>query len=134
MSIQVYVCPVHGKHEVFIRRMDIPQMALCPGCGKPTHITISAPAIINVQETWNDTANRCRVNPYDQAKEQLKNHDREQQEYHDARPMKITDEQIQVVAKGIDETDRRPPLDEGARAARQIRDAKKRDKQKKKES
>ena len=128
MSIQVYDCPIHGKHEVFIRKVDIPQVACCPGCGKPTHITISAPAQINIEETWNDTANRCRVNPYDQAKEQLKNHDREQQERNDARPMKITEEQVQVVAKGIDETDRRPPVSEEARVTQQLKAAKKRDK------
>jgi hypothetical protein len=48
--------------------------------------------------------------------------------------MKITEGQIQTVAKGIDETDRRPPVTEKQRVTRQIRDAKKRDKQKKQDS
>ena len=131
MSLQVYVCPIHGKHEVFIRKVDVPKLAICPGCGTPIALTISAPAVINVHETWNDTANRCRVNPYDQAKEQLRKHDREQQERTDAKPMKITDKQIQVAAKAIDAQDRKPLVSEEARVDRQIRDMKKRDKQNK---
>jgi hypothetical protein len=100
MSIQVYECPVHGKHEVFLRRVDVPRMAICPGCGKPTHITISAPAIIGIKETWNDEANRCRVNPYEQAKAQLRNVDRENQEL-GRKPTKITEEMLQTAAKEI---------------------------------
>jgi hypothetical protein len=134
MSIQVYECRDHGRTEVFLRGLEVPQTHTCPGCGKPIPHVISAPALVGVQETWNDIANRCRVNPYDQAKEQLRNHDREQQERFDARPMKITDEQVQVAAKAIHEQDRKPPVSEGARAVRQIRAARKRDKQKKQES
>ena len=123
MSIQVYVCPVHGKHEVFLRKMDVPKMAICPGCGKPTHFVISAPARINIEGTWNDKANHCRVNPYDQAKAQLNNLDREGQEHNDARPMKITEEMLQVTAREIDKGNKKPddPMAAPKRAARLAR-------------
>ena len=108
MSIQVYECKKHGQVEVLIRSLDIPPTRVCSKCGLPMPNVISAPAIVDVRRTWNDKANDYRHDPYTQAKAQLRNLDRENQERQGARPMKITEEMIQVTAKGIDEGNRKP--------------------------
>ena len=73
MSIQVYECRDHGRTEVFLRGLDVPQTHTCPGCGKPIPHVISAPALVDVQHDWNDKASDQQRNPYDQAKAQLNN-------------------------------------------------------------
>jgi len=109
MSIQVYECQDDGRTEVFLRGLDIPQTHPCPECGEPIPHVISAPALVDIRQTWNDKANYCRVSPYEQAKAQLNNLDREDQEHNDARPMKITEEAIQATARQIDDQKRTPP-------------------------
>ena len=131
MSIQVYECRDHGRTEVFLRGFDVPQTHTCPGCGKPIPHVVSAPALIDIQRTWNDKANHCRVNPYDQAKAQLTNLDRENQEHNDDRPMKITEEMLQVTAREIDKGNKKPddPMAAPKRAARIARKNRKQNQQ-----
>ena len=131
MSIQEYECPDHGKTEVFLRGLQVPQTHTCPGCGKPIPHAVSALALVHIQQTWNDQANHCRVTPYDQAKAQLNNLDRENQERQDARPMKITEQMLQVTAREIDKGNRKPddPMAAPKRAARLARKNRKQNKQ-----
>jgi hypothetical protein len=106
MSIQEYECRDHGRTEVFLRGLDVPQMHSCPGCGKPIPHVVSAPALIEIQKTWNDKANYCRVNPYEQAKQQFKNLSDENQEHFDHKPLKITEAGLQAAAAQIDRDNR----------------------------
>jgi hypothetical protein len=106
MSIQVYECRDHGRTEVFLRGLDVPPTHSCPGCGKPIPHVISAPALVDIQKTWNDKANYCRVNPYEQAKQQFKNLSNENQEHFDHKPLKITEAGLQEAAKQIDAKNR----------------------------
>jgi hypothetical protein len=106
MSIQEYECRDHGRTEVFLRGFDVPQMHSCPGCGKPIPHVVSAPALIDIQKTWNDKANYCRVNPYEQAKQQFKNLSDENQEHFDHKPLKITEAGLQAAAAQIDRDNR----------------------------
>ena len=108
MSIQEYECQEHGRTEVFLRGFDIPPTHACPQCGKPVPHAISAPARFNIERTWNDKANYYRVNPYEQAKAQLNNLDRENQEHNNDRPMKITEPMLQETARQIDRGNRKP--------------------------
>ena len=125
MSIQVYECKEHGQEEVLIRSLDIPPTLECSVCGAPMRNLISAPAIVDVRRTWNDKANDFRHDPYTQAKAQLRNLDRENQEHNDDRPMKITEPMLQETARKIDEDNRRPddPLAVPKRARRMQRRA-----------
>jgi len=125
MSIQVYECKKHGQVEVLIRSLDIPPTRVCSKCGLPMPNVISAPAIVDVRRTWNDKANDYRHDPYTQAKAQLRNLDRENQEHQGTRPMKITEPMLQEAAKRIDEDNRRPvdPLAVPKRAHRMQRRA-----------
>ena len=116
---------------MFLRGFDVPQTHTCPGCGKPIPHVVSAPALIDIQRTWNDKANHCRVNPYDQAKAQLNNLDRENQERNDDRPMKITEEMLQVTAREIDKGNKKPddPMAAPKQAARIARKNRKQNQQ-----
>ena len=131
MSIQEYECREHGRTEVFLRGLNVPQTHSCPGCGKPIPHAVSAPALVHIQGTWNDKANYCRVNPYEQAKAQLHNLDREDQEHNDARPMKITEQMLQVTAREIDKGNKRPddPMAAPKRANRMARKNRKQNQQ-----
>jgi len=120
VSIQVYECQDHGQEDVLIRSLDIPPTHDCSECGVPMPNVISAPAIVDVRRTWNDEANYCRVNPYEQAKAQFRNLDRENQERHDARPMEATEAGLQVAAQAIYDQERKPEVSDKQRAQRQF--------------
>jgi hypothetical protein len=102
VPIHCYACPYHGEHDIFIRGLDVPPTHECPTCGTCVPHVISAPAVVNIKRDWDEQANLCRVNPYEQAKAQLVNFDREQQG-RGKPPMKITEEAIQAGAKAIHE-------------------------------
>ena len=102
MPIQVYVCKTHDKQDVYFRTYDVKSEYPCPECGKMSKHVISAPGVVDIKLTWNDKANDYRRDPYTQAKAQMRNLDRSEQERNGAAPMKVTEEQLQVVAKRID--------------------------------
>jgi hypothetical protein len=84
----------------------MPPTHKCPTCGDEVVNIIASPAVVNIERDWNEKANSYRINPYTQAKAQLTNMDRENQNYHGAKPMKITEAMIQATAKQIDESNR----------------------------
>ncbi len=108
MSIQEYECAVDGRLEVFLRSLDVPSSINCPDCGGSAPHVMSPLGRFDVQRGWDEKANDYRRNPYDQAKAQLTNLDRENQEHQDARPMRITEGMVQETAKQIDKTNRKP--------------------------
>ncbi len=102
MPIQSYDCPHHGEFDKLFRDVwgspDFP----CPRCGRTSVRVFKSPSIVNIKRDWNEQANICRVNPYEQAKAQLVNFDREEQS-RGKPPMKITEAAIQTGAKAIHE-------------------------------
>ena len=124
MPIYEFACPIHGLFDVFTRMGGTPDEATCmhEDCSERGERIFSAPARVNVRRTWNDKANDYRRDPYTQAKAQLTNMDREEQE-RGAKPMKITEEAIQVGARAI--ADKRPRKSVVQRAVEQHKKAKK---------
>lgn len=110
MPLYTYECPLHGEKEIFVRKTsDMPQTIACEECGRTSNRIFNAPSLINVERDWNEKANEYQCNPYEQAKAQLRNLDRMRQEQGD-RPIKLTDEAIQVAAREINKnkTGRKP--------------------------
>lgn len=108
MPIYEFRCPADGVHDIFVRKLQASKTHKCPTCKREVPNMISAPSFINIVRDWNEQANDYRRNPYVQAKAQLHNLDREQQEHTDASPMKITEEAIQATAENIDRSNKQP--------------------------
>ncbi len=108
MPIYTYDCPEDGTTDVFFRAVGPPFELDCPECRGKMQNCVTAPAQVNIQRDWNEKANDCRRNPYDQAKAQLHNLDRENQEHQGTRPMEITEEMLQVTAREIDKENKKP--------------------------
>lgn len=108
MPIYEFRCPEDGVHNIFVRTFDVPETHTCPTCKQEVPNVISKPSLITIERGWNEKANDYRRSPYDQAKAQLHNLDREQQEHRNAPPMKITEEMIQATASNIDKSNKQP--------------------------
>lgn len=102
MPLYSYLCSIHGEHDKLVRSYKVPKTSECPDCGEITKNVITSPIIVDVKLDWNDKAHDYRRDPYTQAKAQLRNMDREDQEHKGARPQKWREAQIQEAAKQID--------------------------------
>lgn len=122
MPIYSFMCVKHGEFDGYFLRplSETPQKAACPVCDKPSRRVFSAPALVKVNRSWNEKANDWQRNPYEQAKAQLTNKDREQQERGE-RPLRITEESIQVAAAEIAKEQSRPNVD--TKAKRQLKES-----------
>ena len=109
MPIYTYDCPEDGVTDVFTRTVGPPFEMACPHCRGQMANVIAAPARVEVKRDWNEKANDYQRDPYTQAKAQILNHDRQEQEHQGTRPVKITEESIQVGAKGIYDSEHNPP-------------------------
>ncbi len=119
MPIYVHECSEHGRQDFFSRAIDPRPWRPCQECGEPAGIVVTAHARHDIERDWNEKASDWQGHgAYHQAKAQLRNMDREQQERQGRPPMKITEEAIQATAKAIDDQKRAP------RAAPEVRQAK----------
>ncbi len=124
MPKQEYHCRQHGPFDIILTfHDDVPASAPCPECGSEGRHVLRAPAA-HFARTWNEQANEARRDPYTQAKTQAWNCYNEQRDQ-GVRMDEPTEAGIQVGAKGIYEQERKPPVSEEARAAKQLRDLKK---------
>ena len=102
MPIYSYSCSLHGEHDILVKTYGVPKTSECPKCGDITVNVITTPSRVDVKLDWNDKTHDYRRDPYTQAKAQLNNLDREDQELQGAKPKKWKENQIQEVAKRID--------------------------------
>ena len=112
MPIYTYECPTDGVTDILSRTYDTSDTYWCPTCGQHMAKCVTLPGLVEIKQDWNEKANEYQTHgPYHQAKSQLENINRRAAEGGESHSP-ITEEAIQVGAKGIDEATRnlRPDL------------------------
>ncbi len=131
MPIYVYECPTDGKQDVFSRTFDVPEERPCPVCGRSASVCPTAPSRYDIKRDWNEKANEYQRDPYTQSKAQLANHHRSELERAgrdcDRPPNPVTEEAIQVGARGIYEQATNPRPDPQQRQIAAIRKARRKE-------
>lgn len=142
MPIYEYECPKHGIQEhllalrengpykerpcnVVLRTLQVPAqpnwLIVKEKCKQPSKLMVSAPSIINIERDWNEKANEAQRDIYTMAKTQVTNAARTEAEHTGGSMKKITEEGIQVAARGIAEQKRRGPKSDKQIAAKQFK-------------
>lgn len=145
MPLYEYECPEHGPQDhllalradgpyqerpcnYILRTFQVPAqpnwLIIKEKCKIPSKLMVSAPAIVNVEQDWNEKANDAQRDPYTQAKAQLTNHSRTEAEHGRPEP-KVTEAGIQVAARQIATDKKKTPISDAQRHGNVMKKAKK---------